>query len=87
MKDKNSFWTNYVNDIKNLMAICEETINENKYVELFEAFAMLINIPFERDSLYNEIFAKIEMFEATNNFLVLSPSVSRAILFWIIIFP
>ena len=73
MKEKNDFWKKYEKDIRNLNLLCKSEENSG----LFEELLNLIDISIERDTKYKEILKKIEMFEASNNFLVLSPSVKR----------
>jgi len=71
MKEKNDFWKKYEKDIRNLNLLGKSEENFG----LFEELLNLIDIPIERDPKYKEILKKIEMFEASNNFLVLPPSV------------
>jgi hypothetical protein len=75
MKGKNGFWKKYEKDIENLKLLSKDQKSENSW--LFEDLLNLIGISIERDSKYKEILKKIEMFEASNNFLVLPPSVKR----------
>ena len=78
MKEKNDFWKKYEKDIRNLKSLCENIKSiQNLGVGLFDDLLNLIDISIERDSKYKEILKQIEMFEASNNFLVLPPSVKR----------
>ena len=73
MKGKNDFWKKYEKDIENLKLLGKNLKIKNSW--LFEDLLNLIGISIERDSKYKEILKQIEMFEASNNFLVLPPSV------------